>query len=363
MKILILANNDMGLYKFRKELLETLVKEHSVHVAIPDGEYVEKIELIGCDCHVLTINRRGTNIFQDMGLLLKYMKMLKKEKPDIVLTYTVKPNIYGGIACRIEKIPYLANVTGLGTAIENPGFFSKFVLKLYKIGLAKAECVFFQNKNNLEFMRRKKISGKKAILLPGSGVNLIQHCQEEYPATDQKLILLFVGRLMRDKGVGEFVQAAKILSEKYDFLHFQLVGDCEAEYESVLRDLEADKYAELCGRQDDVHKYMKNAHVIVLPSYHEGMANVLLEAAACGRPILASNVPGCKETFEEGVSGYGFEAENVDSLVNAIEKFISLDHTQKAQMGINGRKKMEAEFSRQIIIDKYVEEIKRVKER
>ena len=363
MKILILANHDMGLYKFRRELLEALQKEHEVHIALPDGEYVERIRAIGCIIHLFSINRHGTNIIQDMKLLLQYRKLIVEQKPDIVLTYTVKPNIYGGIACRIEKVPYFANITGLGTAIENPGIFAKFILQLYRIGLKKAECVFFQNQSNMEFMKKQKIAGKRAVLLPGSGVNLKQHCLEEYPKEEEKLILLFVGRLMRDKGVGELVQAAKSLKRKYDNVHFQLVGPCEAEYESVLQELEAEKYTELCGQQDNVHEYMKNAHAVILPSYHEGMANVLLEAAACGRPVLASNVPGCRETFDEGISGYGFEARNTESLISAIEKFIALDYQKKAQMGLKGRNKVEKQFNRQIIIYKYFKEIDRIKER
>ena len=363
MKILVLANYDMGLYKFRKELLKELISKHEVHIALPEGQYVPLLVDMGCVFHCVHLNRRGTNILQDFSLWMQYLKLLKREKPDVVFTYTIKPNIYGGIACRLNKVPYMANITGLGTAMEKPGLFHRLLVNLYKTGIKKAEYVFFQNQSNMEFMTERKAVGKKQVLLPGSGVNLEQHCYEKYPADDKGIIFLFVGRLMRDKGIGEFVEAAKIIKNRHPNVCFKAVGFCEKEYEEVLRQMQAEKYVMLCGQQDNVHEYMKEASAVVLPSYHEGMANVLLEGAACGRPVLASKIPGCEETFEEGISGYGFEPRSVDSLVDVLEQFMALDYKIREKMGIEGRKKVERQFDRRLIINAYEKALENIKER
>lgn len=193
--------------------------------------------------------------------------------------------------------------------------------------------------------------------LPGSGVNLIEHCYEDYPTADDRIIFLFIGRLMRDKGVVELVEASKYIKSKYDNVEIQLMGACEADFEEEFNRMNAQEYVELLGLQKDVHSFIKKCHAVVLPSYHEGMSNVLLEAAACGRPVLASNVPGCKETFEEGVSGLGFAAKNVKELEKAMERFIQMDYEQKVKMGKAGRERMEKKFSRNIVIKMYEKEL------
>ncbi|MBO5105880.1 MAG: glycosyltransferase family 4 protein [Clostridia bacterium] len=354
-KILILANNDMGLYKFRRELIENLSKEHQVYVSVPKGDYSEELEKMGCKLHFLDMERRGVNPIKELSLIKYYKKLIKAVSPDIVFTYTIKPNIYGGIACRKRKVPYASNITGLGTAIENGGFFSKILFRLYRIGIKNASVVFFQNSYNKKLFEDKKIVTKKSVLLPGSGVNLESNPFEEYPSDDEKIVLLFVGRLMKDKGVEELIKSAKNLKSKYENLHFKLVGPLEEEYSTELEKLKPEKYVELCGMQKDVHRFMKEAHAIVVPSYHEGMSNVCLEAAACGRPLLASRIPGCIKTFDEGISGLGFEPRDTESLQEVIEKFISIPKEKRAEMGRAGRLKMENEFSRETIINKYME--------
>lgn len=358
-KIIVIANNDIGLHNFRKEVLEYFLShEYEVDIILPHGEKVEPLIQMGCIFHDVPIDRRGTSPVKDFRLFLAYKRLLSNLKPDVVLTYTIKPNIYGGFAAQLLHIPYIANVTGLGTAIENPGILQKITMGMYRVGLKRAKCVFFQNAQNKRFFETQKVVRGKSVLLPGSGVNLDKHIYEKYPADVSTLKFLFVGRLMRDKGIGELIDAAQILSMKYKNLIFKAVGFVEKEYEQTLKEKEADKYLELCGQQDDVHSYMKEAHAIILPSYHEGMANVLLEAAACGRPVLASKVPGCVETFDEGISGYGFEPGNAEDLVRAIEKFIALSPGEMEQMGLAGRRKMEREFDRKIVINAYAKEIK-----
>lgn len=357
MKILILANFDMWLYKARKELLERLLSKHEVYIAVPNGDYINRMKKMGAIFRPINIDRRGKNIFYEMKTFYEYLKVVHSVKPDVVLTYTVKPNIYGGLVCRLLHRPYIANVTGLGTAVEEKSKFSRILVWVYEKALKKAACIFFQNKSNRVFFVKNGLKNSNIKLLPGSGVNLEEHCYEDYPFSDNELVFLFIGRIMRDKGVVELVEAAKRLQQRYNNIKVQLVGFCEEDFKNELERINAKKYVELCGQQEDVHSFIKKSHAVVLPSYHEGMANVLLEGAACGRPVLASNVPGCKETFDEGVSGFGFKAKNSKDLEKVMEKFINLDYEKKVEMGKAGRKKMEKEFNRDIVVKMYEREI------
>jgi glycosyltransferase involved in cell wall biosynthesis len=362
MKILVLANFGMGLYNFRKELLEELINQHNeVYISLPSDEYVPKLESLGCKFVETHLERRGTNPMKDLKLFLDYINIIKRIKPDVVLTYTIKPNVYGGLACRITKIPYITNITGLGTSIENKGVIQKITLVLYKAGLKKASCLFFQNKTNLKFFMDHQIAKSKTRLVPGSGVNLDHHTFEEYPEDDEKKRFLFIGRMMKAKGIDELLEAAKRIKEKYPNTHFDLIGSCEEDYHGQLAELNKQGIITYHGQQNGVHSFIKKTHATILPSYHEGTANVLLESASAGRVVLASRVPGCKETFDEDVSGFGFDVKSVDSLVEAITKFINLPYEQKKAMGMAGRKKMEKEYDRKIVINAYIDEINSLK--
>lgn len=362
MKILILANNDVGLYKFRKELLERLVAErHRAYVSLPDGEFIPDIKKIGCKfvrCSLL--DRHGTNPFQDLKLLNYYKYIIKRIKPSIVFTYTIKPNVYGGIACSELKVPYVVNVTGLGNAIENPGPLQVLTTNMYRLSLRNARMVFFQNQLNEKFFEKHHIVKGRHQLLPGSGVNTSQYKYQEYTSDNNGLIFTTVGRIMKDKGTLELLQAAKLIRKKHSNVHFRLIGDFDESLEETVNKAVDDGIIEYLGSKSDVSPYYKESHAIIHPSYHEGMSNVLLEAASTGRPVLASNIPGCRETFDEGVSGLGFEPKNVESLVSTIEKFISLPYEKKVEMGKAGRAKVEKEFDRQIVVDKYMQEIESI---
>lgn len=362
MRILILANIDSGLYKFRKEILEAFVKEHEVFFCVPFGKDVENILKIGCkyiECS--TMERRGTNPLKDLQLMLFYQEVLDKIKPDLVLTYTIKPNIYGGIACRRKGIPYIANITGLGTSIENGGLLSKIATKLYKIGLKGASCVFFQNEANQRFFLDYKLVKGKTKLIPGSGVNLDYYPFKEYPSDSNQIRFLFVGRVMKDKGIEELLTATHMIHQEDVFANFtvDVVGPCEENYLKTLKKAEAVKEITYHGSQSDVHQFYENCHCVVLPSYHEGTSNVLLEASATGRPVIATRVPGCKETFDEGSTGFGSEVRDAVSLANAMKRFVSLTQEERKEMGKAARKKMVREYDRNIVIIAYNEEIKR----
>ena len=351
-KILILVNDVTTVLQFRCELVRALVDEgHEVTVSVPKSDRIPEIEALGAKVIETEVSRHGKNPIEDLKLLANYKKLLKSVAPDIVLTFTIKPNVYGGMACGSLKVPYVANVTGLGV-VGDGGIMQKLMLWLYKNGLKKAKCVFFQNQANEQFFRDKKVISGKTELLPGSGVNIEKFSFVDYPE-EKTANVVFVGRIIKDKGVFELAEAAKRLVNNSD-VRFTVVGDVEYGAENPFVGL---PNVECVGFHKDVRPYLKDAHAIILPSYHEGMANVLLEAAASGRPILASVIPGCMETFDEGVTGFGFNVKDVDSTTAAIERFVALPYEQKREMGKAGRKKIENEFSREIVVNKYLEQV------
>lgn len=358
-KILIISNVTTGLVNFRKELLEALREQYDVIVTAADGSGRGFLEKNNCHFVNTDISRHGTNPIRELGLYRHYLRLLKTIRPDVVLTYTIKPNVYGGAACARRGVPYISNITGLGDAIENPGLLSLISTSLYKFGLRKAVLVFFQNKTNCDFFLRKRLYRGKYEVLPGSGVNLERHCFEPYPEEKpgEPLILSVVGRIVKDKGIEEILKASESFSGNNIII--QLIGSCEEDYLNQIREAEKRGVIRYIGQQNNIHEWMKNSHAILHASYHEGMSNVLLEAAACGRPVIATNVPGCADTFDEGVSGIGFEAKNADALVAAVERFWALPHEKKVAMGAAGRRKMEMFFDRKIVVNKYMEAIER----
>lgn len=359
--VLLLSNHHLYTYNLRKEVIQAFIDaKYRVIATLPYGEKVELLKKMGCEYIDAPLDRRGKNPLKDLKLFFTYCKILRRVKPDVVLLYTIKPNVYGGIACRINKIPYLANITGLGTSFENQGLIQKMILGLYRVSFKKAACVFFQNEPNRLFFVNKNIVRKKARLIPGSGVNLEQNQFENYPAEDGTIRFLFIGRIMKSKGVDELFEAAKIVKKQYPNVQFDLIGGMEENYSDRLDELGKSGIIKYHGQQDDVHSFIKNAHATILPSYHEGTANVLLESASAGRPVLASNVTGCIETFDEGISGFGFEVRDVDSLVQTIVKFIELPYEKKAVMGAAGREKMKRDFDRNIVVRAYMDEVNEI---
>lgn len=356
--ILVLTNNIGGFHSFRKEVVKAIVDAgYEVVISHPDeDERVSYFTGIGCKDVLTEFDRRGMNPLKDLQLLSKYRKLIKTYKPVVVLTYTIKPNVYGGMACRLTHTPQLANVTGLGDAIENGGMLQKLTVLLYKIGIGKSKRVFFQNTYNRQFCIGKGIANEDSILLPGSGVNLDHHLYQDYPE-DGVIKFLFIARLLKDKGADEYFEAATRIKEKYPNTEFRILGTCEGDYKEKLDDLESRGIIRFLGKTSDVRPFLKEVHCTIMPSYHEGMSNVNLESAANGRPVITTNVPGCKETVDDGVTGILCESKSSESLVAAIEKFLNLSYEEKKEMGLAGRKKVEREFDRQIVIKAYMKEI------
>lgn len=331
-----------------------------MYVSCPGGEFTGQIKKLGCKFIPQEFNRRGTNPIADFKLLLDYIVLINTVKPDVVLTYTIKPNVYGGLACQLTRTPYIANVTGLGTSIENGGIMQLLTTTLYKVGLRKASCVFFQNSNNRKLFVDKKLVKRHNRLIPGSGVNLNTHTFEPYPTEENGLRFLFVGRIMKDKGIEELLAAMKIVHNEYPEASLDIVGGYDEDYSTALDKAAAEGYIRYHGRQDDMHRFYTDTHCVVLPSYHEGMANVLLEGASTGRPVIATDIPGCRETFNEGETGFGCKVKSAESLADAMKKFITLSHEEKAQMGLAGREKVKKEFDRSIIVRAYMNEINKI---
>lgn len=357
-RILILANSASGLYDFRNELLLRLLKEgYEVHISLPDEDKVPELVTEGCKVYHTPLDRRGMNPVRDMKLMRAYDRLLAQIKPDVVLTYTIKPNIYGNLCCRRRHIPYLVNITGLGSVFENGGMVQKLVVFLYKMALKSASCIFFQNETNREIFEKYGIRGKKSRLVSGSGVNLERHRAEEYPAQTQPVRFLYVGRLMKEKGIEELLYAARAMKQEYPDVIFELVGYYEDDYKFIIEQYEKEGIVTLTGYQKIMHPYYQKAWAVLMPSYHEGMSNVVLEASATARPVLASDIPGCREGYDEGITGYGYPARDKEALLGTLRKFMALSYEEKKQMGLNARAKMEREFDRQQVVNAYIEEI------
>ncbi|MCR5178685.1 MAG: sugar transferase [Lachnospiraceae bacterium] len=359
-RILFLGNDSTGLWFFRRQLMAAFMeKGYSVHAAFPDEKCGREIEESGVAVHHIPMNRRSVNPFGDLKYLSMLKKLYREIRPDLVLTYTIKPNVYGGYACRKMGIPYLSTVTGLGSAFKNKGLLRSLVTVMYREGLKGAQVVYFQNSENMRVFSECGITrDRSTALLPGSGVDPEAFAALPYPGhADDILRFLFVGRIMREKGVGEFIAAAGTLHDKYrDRVSFTVMGYTEGDMEEELRKAGDEGVIKIIGFQKDVARYFKEADAIVLPSYHEGMNNVLMEASASARACLASDIPGCREIVEDGVTGFLFEPKSADALTKAMEKFIALDAEERRSMGLAARDRMVSRFDRRIIIDRVLQD-------
>ena len=351
MQILILANHSGGLYDFRKDLIAELKTHASVAVAVPHNDRWDKLNGLADRVIELPVDRRGMNPLHDGKLFRQYRAILKEIKPDLLLTYTIKPNIYGGLACRMTHIPYAVNITGLGSAIENGGWLKKFVLALYRPALKGAKVVFFENVGNRDTLVATGVVPKgRDVVLHGAGVNLEDYPCQPYPQ-EGPVRFLFVGRVMHEKGVDELFAAAKRMKRQYgEQVEFHIVGSFEEAYKPAMDELEQAGVVKYHGYQSDMKLFYAMTSCVVLPSYHEGMSNVLLEAAASGRPLITSDIPGCREAVEDGVSGYLCPAKDADALYEAMRRFVALPVEQRSQMGRCGRERMEQQFSKTAVV-------------
>ena len=355
--ILILANSSAGLYDFRNELVQALLREHRVVVSLPDEVKTAQLAQEGCEVVRTPINRRGMNPAQDLGLLRAYLALLRHVRPHLVLTYTIKPNVYGGLACALRGVPYIATVTGLGSAFQRTGPLLWMIRAMYRAGLRRAACVFFQNSENKRLFEKERLLRGAGRLVSGSGVSLEKHPYVPYPE-GEAVRFLYVGRMMREKGIAEYLAAARALHS--ETVRFELLGYCDEDWQATLDQAQAEGAVTQLGFDPEVQKYYARCSALVLPTYHEGMSNVLMEASAAGRPVIASDIPGCREIFEEGRTGFGFAPRSAESLIEALQKFLALPRERRAAMGQVAHDKMTREFDRKKVVSAYMEEIERI---
>ena len=348
-KILILANNGVGLYKFRKELIQKLLKTNEVYISLPYGELIEHLIEMGCHFIDTPVDRRGINPVTDLKLLNKYRKIFNQVEPDLVITYTIKPNIYGGFTARIKKVKYAVNITGLGTAFQNDNLLKKIIIFMYKKALKKVKTVFFENIENRNiFIENRIIEKDKTCLLNGAGVNTEEYQYAEYPNENKHIRFLFIGRIMKEKGIDELLYAAKKIKKEYSDIQFDIVGPMEDDYKNIIDEYVNNNIINYYGYQSDVKPFIKQCHCFIMPSYHEGMANTLLEAGSMGRPLITTNIHGCKEAIKD--NGYLCNAMDKEDLYKKIIKFIELDYKKKVNMSLNSRKHIEKIFDKRKVV-------------
>jgi len=362
-RVLILSNNSFGFYRFRKELLEALVKRYEVYVSTPDDGYIDEMKAIGIKFVDTPINRRGVNPFKDLALLRRYRFMMREIKPDVVLAHTAKPNIYGNLAARRLKIPVISAITGLGDGFHNKNIVGSIVKFLYRVSLRKTVCITFPNRDDEGIMRRAGIirDHHRVLFVSGSGVNLQDYQVLEYPESDE-VSFLYMGRIKASKGVGELIEASRKLKlESKSGFNVTLMGMDEEEVsmdeaikEGVIRYI---------GLQKDIVPHVRAAHCIVLPSYTEGMSNSLLEGAASGRPLITTTAPGCKEAVDEGVNGFLCQPADAHGLYECMKRFTLLSNDERLKMGLASRRKVENEFDRNLVVDIMLKEIAMILEK
>jgi galacturonosyltransferase len=357
-RILMLVNHDVVIYNFRLELVERFLQEgFQVHISSPYGERIEDLKKLGAIYHEIQIDRHGMNPIAEKKILDAYHALYREVKPDIVLGYTIKPNIYGAMVAQKYGIPFVANITGLGTAVENGGAKQKVFVALYKLAFQNVQRVFFQNEENRQFFIDHKIAQGKHAMLPGSGVNLSRFVVSEYPV-DDTVKFLFLSRIMKEKGIDQYLEAAEAVKKKYPNTEFHVCGFCEAEYKGKLNEFHENGTVIYHGMIREVAAFLRDIHCVVHPTYYpEGISNVLLEACASGRPIITTDRSGCREVVEDGYNGYMIPQKNSEKLIEALEKFLKLNYEGKKQMGLNARKKVEQQFDRQIVVEAYMREI------
>lgn len=368
--VAVITNNDDDIYCFRKELIEGILESDcDVLISCPYGpkfELMQDMTYIYDDAY---IDRRGTNIIADGKLFFHYVNLLKKEKPDIILTYTAKPNVYASIAARLLKIPYINNVTGLGSVLNKKGIMKAFIMRLFKSAYSGAACVMFQNSTNMRFILDSGMIKGEYKLIPGSGVDTRRYPLQNYPdggngITGEKIVFNYIGRILYDKGVDDYIEVAKRIKKRYPNTEFNMIGfiePTESHYKTELKELESKNIISYRGSQKDVKPWIARAHAIIHPStYGEGMSNVLLENASSGRPVITTDNPGCKEIVDDRVTGFIYPGGNVDLLELSVIEFLQMKNEERKQMGESGRLKVKREFERKIVVDAYLEKINKI---
>lgn len=369
-RILLISNNGQGFYNFKKELIEQLLAQgFEVYFSVPKYEKLIELEKKGAKYKELLIDRRGMNPIKDLGFIRRLYHIIKSVKPTVVVLHTIKPNIYGSLVCKICKIPYINNITGLGSALQTNSKLAKILRSMYKFTLNKSNGIFFENEGNCNYFRHYKI-GKEEVYhcVKGAGVN-IEYFNEEHLneknekdlITKNEVVFLYIARVMKEKGIEEFLSMAENVKRTEKAARFQILGYYDEEkYKKLIQELDKKNIVEYLGVSNDTRIEMNRADCIVLPSYHEGMSNVLLEGAAFAKPLITTNIHGCKEAVDDGKTGFLCIPKDTQSLTDAVLKFLLLTPEERTQMGKQGRQKMIKEFDRNMVTKKYIKIINKI---
>lgn len=367
-KILISINTSWNIINFRLGLLKALQKDgFDIVVLAPKDKYSELFEEQGFQYYEIEMNNKGTNPVEDFKLIISYYKVLKKIKPDLILNYTIKPNIYGTIAASLLNIPTINNIAGLGTLFVKENFVTKIAKYLYKYSQSKAKFIFFQNNEDYDlFIAEKLVDKNKCGILPGSGVDTNKFVPILNEKKDDKLRFLLISRMLWDKGVGQYVEVARELKKKYPNIEFQLLGFLDVSNKSAISKEQMDIWVKegivnYLGTSDNVKSEISQSDCIVLPSfYREGTPRTLLESASMAKPIITTNNIGCKDVVDHNINGYLCEIKNSKDLEVQIEKMINLSEEERVNMGKKGREKIINQFDETIVIEKYLKEINKI---
>ena len=370
-KLLIMTNTTWNLVNFRSGLIAALVSRGFDVVAVaPDDEYRDRLRELGCRYVPLNMDNQGTHPVKDALLLWRYFVVLRRERPAVILSYTVKPNIYASLAARLVGVTVINNVSGLGTAFLRGGWLGGVVCSLYRVALRRSHRVFFQNEEDRQvFIEKRLVAPARTGLLPGSGIDLVHFSPLAVEGSSLRngagLVFLMVARLLWDKGVLEFVEAARRVKALFPESRFQLLGFLDVKNQTAVgrSDVEAwvkEGVVEYLGTTDDVRPFLADADCVVLPSYREGTPRSLLEAAAMGRPLLATDVPGCREVVIDGVNGLLCRLRDSVDLAEKMMQMITMPMSALLQMGQESRRLAEMRFDEQIVIRKYLEAIDEV---
>lgn len=360
MHIMFTVNSAWNIWNFRRPLVDALCADgHRITVLAPPDDSVPRLEGIGCRFRALPMNVKGLNPIVDMKLERRLKRIFAEERPGAVFSYTIKNNIFGARAALAAGVPFVPNVTGLGTAFLSGGLLRIIAEHLYRRAFGRLQTVFFQNVDDRNlFLHRKLVRAEQARLLPGSGIDLGRFAPADMPSAQEPTVFLMIARLLRDKGVVEFVEAARQIKARYPSARFQLLGATGSENRtaigsSTVQAWVAEGVVEYLGTTNDVRPAIAAASCVVLPSYREGAPRTLIEAAAMARPLIATDVPGCRSVVDRDISGFLCDARSADSIAAAIDRFLALSSSARSAMGRAGRAKMEREFDQALVVDAY----------
>lgn len=362
-KVLIASNSSWNLLNFRYPIIKKLITDnYDVVICAVEDDSTKKLIKLGCHFVNINVDSNGKNPFRDFPLFFQFIYILFREKPDIFMSFTIKPNIYGGLAAHFFKVPVINTITGLGSSFLQDNLLRKLIFLMYKISLKKSSSVFFQNRDDLYFFVSNKLVKKDiGFLIPGSGVNINKYLYTPL-ASKNSFHFLFVGRLLRDKGIFEYLQAAKLIKSQFDDVKFSILGSYNGSNPNSISRQHIMKFIQdgvvtYCGATDDVFPYLRAAHCIVLPSYREGVPKVLLEAAAVGRPMIATDVPGCREVIDNRINGYLCRPKDAIDLANKMSVMLNNSLEKLNLMGQNARAKVENHFDENHVVEIYMREI------